>query len=244
MSLYSEYTSAAHSICNLKYSVPKKIPIVFHKGYNYDYHFSIKELAEEFKQFACLGENTKKYITFTVPIQKADTKIEENTEEITKNKSYILKFIDIAIYMASSLSNLVSNLSEGIHKIKCKYRHNDKKCQTCRIKYKYWNCFLEYINFKDYLIEYEYLRCNEKYQQKFDGNLKEQFFNIYRFSNYDNKKFAKRCLPYEYMDDCENFNETLLLEKEDFYNHLNMEYITDEDYAHAKRICKEFEIET
>ena len=27
-----EYRSAAHSICNLKYSVPKKIPIVFHNG--------------------------------------------------------------------------------------------------------------------------------------------------------------------------------------------------------------------
>ena len=30
----------------LKYSVPKEIPIVFHDGYNYDYHFVIKELAK------------------------------------------------------------------------------------------------------------------------------------------------------------------------------------------------------
>ena len=44
-----EYGGAAHSICNLKYSVPKRIPIVFHNGSNYDYHFFIKELAEEFK---------------------------------------------------------------------------------------------------------------------------------------------------------------------------------------------------
>ena len=59
-----EYRGAAHSICNLKYSVPKKIPIVFHNGSNYDYHFIIKELAEEFKkQFTCLGENTEKHIT-------------------------------------------------------------------------------------------------------------------------------------------------------------------------------------
>ena len=43
-----EYRGAAHSICNLKYSVPKKIPIVFHNGFNYDYHFVIKELVEEF----------------------------------------------------------------------------------------------------------------------------------------------------------------------------------------------------
>ena len=34
-----EYRGAAHSICNLKYSVPKEVLIVFHKGSNYDYHF-------------------------------------------------------------------------------------------------------------------------------------------------------------------------------------------------------------
>ena len=54
-----EHRGAAHSICDLKYSVPEKIPIIFHNGSNDDYHFIIKELAEEFKrQFTCLGENT------------------------------------------------------------------------------------------------------------------------------------------------------------------------------------------
>ena len=43
-----KYRGAAHSICNLKYRVPKKIHIVFHNGSIYDYHFIIKELAEEF----------------------------------------------------------------------------------------------------------------------------------------------------------------------------------------------------
>ena len=55
-----EYRGAVHSICNLKYSIPKKISIVFHNGSNFDYHFIIKESAEEFKkQFTCLGENTE-----------------------------------------------------------------------------------------------------------------------------------------------------------------------------------------
>ena len=40
----------------------------------------------------------------------------------------------------------------------------------------------------------------------------------------------------------EKFHETTLPEKEDFYSHLNMEDITDADYAHAKRVCKDFEI--
>ena len=44
------------------------------------------------------------------------------------------------------------------------------------------------------------------------------------------------------MDDLGKFNETPLPEKEDFYSHLNLEDITDADYAHAKRVCKNFEI--
>ena len=43
----TEYRDAAHGICNLKYSVPEKIPIALHSGSKYDYHFIIKELAEE-----------------------------------------------------------------------------------------------------------------------------------------------------------------------------------------------------
>ena len=46
---------------------------------------------------------------------------------------------------------------------------------------------------------------------------------------------------YEYMDDSEKFSETSLLEN-DFYSHLNIEDIADADYAHAKRISKDFEI--
>ena len=42
------YRGAASNMRNLKYSVPKKVLIAFHNGYNYDYHFIIKELAEEF----------------------------------------------------------------------------------------------------------------------------------------------------------------------------------------------------
>ena len=47
---------------------------------------------------------------------------------------------------------------------------------------------------------------------------------------------------YEYVDDWEMFSEKTLLEKEEFYTNLHMEYITDTDYIHAKRVCKDFEI--
>ena len=51
-------------------------------------------------------------------------------------------------FMARSLSNLVNNLSEGTHRVKFKYKHDDKKCETCGIKYKYCDRFLEYTNLK------------------------------------------------------------------------------------------------
>ena len=55
--------------------------------------------------------------------------------------------------MARRLSHLVNNLSEGISGIKCKYGCDDKKFETCEIKYKCCDCFLQYTNFKDDLIE-------------------------------------------------------------------------------------------
>ena len=52
-----EYRGTAHSICNLRYSVPKEIRITFDNRSNYDYHFIIKELSEEFKKkFSSLGK--------------------------------------------------------------------------------------------------------------------------------------------------------------------------------------------
>ena len=76
--------------------------IAFHDRFSYDYHFIIKELTEEFKkQFTCLGENTEKYTTFTVPIEKEVTRIDKNGEEI-KIYIYILHIIDSAKFIASS----------------------------------------------------------------------------------------------------------------------------------------------
>ena len=62
--------------------------------------------------FECLRKNTEKYITFSVPIKK---KIKNKDPEII----YKIKFIDSYRFMASSLSKLVDNLSEGIHNNKC-----------------------------------------------------------------------------------------------------------------------------
>ena len=55
-----KHREAPGSICNLRYKAPKEILVIFHNGLNYDYHFIIKKLAEEFHGlFQCPGENRK-----------------------------------------------------------------------------------------------------------------------------------------------------------------------------------------
>ena len=100
-----KFRESAHSICNLRYKIPREIPVVFDNGSTYDYHFIIEQLAKEFKgSFNCLGKNTEKYITFSLLIN-----IEyDNDTTVT----YKLKFIDSYRFMPSSLSSLVDNLSE------------------------------------------------------------------------------------------------------------------------------------
>ena len=181
-----KYRGSTHSICNLKFNVPNEIPVVFHNCSNYDYHFIMKELANEFEgQFECLGENTEKYKTSSVPIEKEVTNTDRDGNESVVTISYKIKFIDSARFMATSLSNLVDNLREGIHKIKCK---------DC-------DCFLEYESVKDNLIKYKYLSCNKNYSNKIDEELKKRFKNTFKFSNNDINKFIsllrKGVYPYE-----------------------------------------------
>ena len=55
-----EYKDAVRSICNLKYSALKKNLIAFHNRFNYDQHFTIKELAQNLKTNLLVQEKTLK----------------------------------------------------------------------------------------------------------------------------------------------------------------------------------------
>ena len=226
-----KYRGAAHSICNFKFNVSNEIPAVFYNGSNYDYNFIIKELANEFgRQLECLGENTENYKTISVPIEKQVIKVDKEGIENIITISYKIKFIDSARFIASLLSNLVDNLAEEIHKI---------KCEDC-------GCFLEYESVKDNLIKYKCLSCNKNYSNKIDEELNKRFKNTFKFSNNDINKLIlllrKGVYPHEYRGDWEKCDETVLTEKKDIYSSLNMEDIADADYIHAKRVCKDFEI--
>ena len=131
--------------------------------------------------------------------------------------------------MATSLSNLVDNLSEGICKIKCKD----------------FDCFLEHESVQNNLIKYKCLFCYENCSNKIDSEFKKRYKNTFKFPNNNINKFIllliKGVYPYGYMDEQQKFDETLLPEKKEFYSTLNMEDITDTDYMYAKSVCKYFE---
>ena len=212
-----KYRDAAHNICNLRYKIPKEIPIVFHNGSTYDYHFIIKQLVKEFDgNFECLGENTEKYITFIVPIKK----------EIT----YKIKFIDSFRLMSTSLSKLVDNLSEGLH---------NNRCVDCK-------SYLDYMITRDEKLVFRCYSCKKNYKKYFNKELIERFANIYKFCNGDLNKFIlllrKGVYPYEYIDNWERFDETSLPDKESFYSSLNVENIDDIDYRHGSNVSKKFKL--
>ena len=209
----------------MRYKVPKEIPVVLYNGSTYDYHFIIKELVKEFDgNFERLGENTEKYITFSVPLKK---KIKNKVIEIT----YKIKFIDSYRFMSSSLSKLVDNLSEGIH---------NNKCVDC-------NYCLDYIKIKNKKLLLKCFNFNACYRKKINKDLIKKFKNTYSFCNNDINKFVsllrKGVYPYEYVDNWERFSEISLPSKEDFYSNLNMEDINDIDYRHANNVFKRFELE-
>ena len=163
---------------------------MFHNGFVYDYHSIIKYLAREFKGHSeCLGENTEKYISFTVPFKKVI-----NDKEI----KYRIRISDSCRFIQDSLSNLVDNLPE----LKIKEIDNDV--------------------------------------------LIKRFYNTYQLSKDDINKFKlllrKGIYPYEYVDNWKRFNEKELPLKDKFYSTLNLEDISDDDYAHAINVWNTFNI--
>ena len=211
-------------MCNLRYKVPDEISIVFHNGSTYDYHFIIKELVKEFDgNFECLGENTEKYMTFSVPLKN---KIENKNIEIT----YKIKFIDSYRFMSMPLSKLIDNLSEGLHNNKC------LDCKSC----------LDYIKTKSEMLIFKCFNCKQNYETDFNKELIKRFASTYEFCNKILNKFVlllrKGVYLYEYLDNWERFNETSLPNKESFYSNLNMENIDDIHYRHGNNVFKRFKL--
>ena len=131
----------------------------------------------------------------------------------SKTITYKLRIIDSFRFMPTLLSKLVDNMSGNFNSIECK---------SCA----------------------ENNRCKE-YKKLIEGLIKK-FPSIYQFCNGDLIKLIlllrKDDYLYENTDNWGKFGETTLPPKEAFYSYLNLENISDEDYAHAQKVWKVFEI--
>ena len=111
--LTGKYRGAAHSICNLKYKIPKFYPVIFHNLSGYDSHLFIKNLGKSEGKIDCIPNNEEKYISFTKQIFVDAFKDEKGEEKEVKR---YIRFIDSLKFMAASLDNLVNNLPKDSFK--------------------------------------------------------------------------------------------------------------------------------
>ena len=111
-----------------------------------------------------MGQNTKKYITFSVPILK---KLDNG-----KSIKYKIKFIDSLRSMSSLLSNLVDNLSDGLH---------GDKCMDCK-------SYLDYISVKNNRLVFRFFECKKIITKPLIKNVLKDlqiYENTYEFCNGD-----------------------------------------------------------
>ena len=69
--MFEIFVCSSHESWNLRNKTLKEIPVVFHNGYNYDYHFRMKDAAEKFEgQFECLGKKHREVKNILCAIKK------------------------------------------------------------------------------------------------------------------------------------------------------------------------------
>ena len=121
--LTGKFRGAAHSICNLKYRLPKFYPVIFHNLSGYDSHLFIKNLGKSEGKIDCIPNNEEKYISFTKEILVDKFINKEGEEKEVKRK---IRFIDSFKFMAASLDSLVKNLPKESFKNLTEFYEGDE----------------------------------------------------------------------------------------------------------------------
>ena len=176
-----KYKGAFHYICVTKTWKIKEIPVIFHNRSRYDDHLIIKELAKHFKNnFACIGQNSETYITFSFKYKKIE-----------------IKFIDSLRFMNAALSSLVDNLAETFK----------KDCKDCKSPLDYTNIQEEKLIYKCNKCNKEHkYKLDKTLIQEFPS----LFNFVNKDSHKFHLLLRKGFYPYEYMTNFEKFNESKL----------------------------------
>lgn len=112
-----KFNGMAHNECNLKYFLPKTIPVFFHNFAKYDSHLIIRELAkiEPKSKLSIIGNNTETFVLINKSILICESSLNNkgNSKNNRKKKQYLcISFRDSFKFLSSSLDSLVKNLND------------------------------------------------------------------------------------------------------------------------------------
>lgn len=96
--LTGRYRGAAHSYCNIRFKLPKFIPVFFHNLSGYDSHLFIRHLGETEGRIKVIAKNKENYISFT------------KFFEVTASEFIAVRFVDSFKFLDASLEKLVESL--------------------------------------------------------------------------------------------------------------------------------------
>lgn len=95
------YRGAAHSYCNIKFRLPKFVPVFFHNLSGYDSHLFIQQLGQLSGRIKVIAKNKENYISFTKFFQ------------INEEDFMPVRFVDSFKFLSTSLDTLVANLNDS-----------------------------------------------------------------------------------------------------------------------------------
>ena len=225
--LTGKYRGAAHKDCNLKYQIPKFIPILFHNLSGYDSHLFIKKLSGNSGKLNCIPNNEEKYISFSKEIKVGEFIGKDGKTHEVKRE---LRFIDSFRFMGRSLKDLTDDLVKDLCD-ECKSLDAKTCKKTCK-KNKKEDCDCK-PNCKE---------CACRRSKNGDEMCKS--LNLIYSGEKRNFLLRKGVYPYDWVDSIDKFSETQLPPQESFYSKLCDEGISDEDYLHAQEVWKVFNCQT
>lgn len=110
--LTGKYRGAAHSYCNLRYKLPKFIPVFFHNLSGYDSHLFIRHLGSIPGKIKVIARNKENYISFTKIFQMTDS------------ENIAVRFVDSFSFLPSSLDKLSNTLADK------QFKHLNQICKN------------------------------------------------------------------------------------------------------------------
>ena len=242
-----KYRVAAHDECNLKYRIPRFIPVVFHNLKGYDSHLIMQHLGELDAEVTCIPNNMEKYISFTVadryevkktPKQKSDEEeaasdddpIADNEEEELDNAEEELDNAEEEEELDNEEEE--AELDNAEEESKSQKKGNKKKVsKVLNLR------FIDSLAFMNSSLE------NLVQNLKASGLENFKYLKRHQLRNHQTTLdllTRKGVYPYDYIDSFDRFKERQLPSKEKFYNKLNDEHISEVDYAHAKKVWEHF----